>query len=108
MNPVSTELWRKPESVSIDKFPVSCHASIRKGLQVLKGEIADDSGEFYYTNESKGEEGTKFTEEEMNILREKLGVELIHGNHSLNDLKEIIRQEIETKGHSFKKPKGRS
>lgn len=108
MNPVSTELWRKPESVSIDKFPVSCHASIRKGLQVLKGEISDDSDAFYYTNESKGEEGTKFSEDEMNLLREKLGPELIHGSYSLQDLKQIIQQEGHTNGHNTKKVKGRS
>lgn len=103
MNPVSTEIWRKPESVSIDKFPASCHAAIRKGLQVMKGEIGDDTIDYSFTNESKIEPITTFTEDEMNILREKLGPELVHGEYSLQDLKDIISKENSTQGHSAKR-----
>lgn len=102
MSQVSTELWRKPETVPLSKFPPSCHASIRKGIQVIQGEIADDSNDFF-TNEHKEEIPTTFSKEEMDILRERLGVQLVHGDHTLEELKKIVSTEQETQGHSFKK-----
>lgn len=102
MNRVSTELWRKPETVPLSKFPDSCHASIIRGIQVMKGEVMDDSID-YFTNESKETPPTAFSAEEMNILREKLGVELVHGNHTLEELKQILHEQEQSHGHSFKK-----
>lgn len=103
MNPISTELWRKPETVPLSKFPISCHESIRKGLSVIKGEIADDTIGNVEVNELKEGEGTYFSLEDMDILREKLGVNLVHGNYSLHEMKEIVKQERTQNGHSFKK-----
>ena len=103
MNPVSTELWRKPETVPLSKFPESCHASIRKGISIIKGDIPQDNVEFIQSNEYKEGEATQFSNDEMNILRERLGVQLVHGDYSLSELKEIIAQENSSHGHSFKK-----
>lgn len=102
MNPISTELWRKPETVLISKFPSSCHAPIRKGLQIMKGELPDDSEELA-TNEVKESENTFFSAAEMNILREKLGANLVHGDYSLSELKQILQEEESSNGHSTKR-----
>jgi hypothetical protein len=102
MNRVSTELWRKPETVPLSKFPSSCHEPIRKGLQVIKGEISDLQDEIAI-NEQKEAPPTHFTGDEMHILRERLGVELVHGNHTLEELKQILYEEELSGGHSFKR-----
>ena len=53
----------------------------------MRGEIPDDT-----INETKAEEpnNTHFTNEEMDLLREKLGPMLVHGTHTLQELKELI------------------
>ena len=87
MNHTSTELWRKSEIVPIQRFPACFHDPIRKGVQIIRGELPDDS-----TNEVKESEPDliHFTEDELNTLREKLGPQLVHGDYTLRELREIV------------------
>jgi hypothetical protein len=87
MNQGSTELWRKSEIVTIDKFPPSFHAPILKGLKVIRGEIPDDT---YSEGMDIDAQPTYFSPEELDILREQLGPKLVHGNYSMQELRNII------------------
>ena len=100
MSQISTELWRKSEIVSLDKFPVGLQDSIKRGLQVMRGEIAEET-----CNESKTPDilPHSFTAEEMDILRDKLGPQLVHGDHSLQELRDIISTSHSGPSNKFKR-----
>jgi hypothetical protein len=101
MNPVSTELWRKPETVPLSKFHECFHESIRKGGLIQKGLLPQDSES--EINESKEAPPTQFSATEMDILREKLGVQLVHGDHTLEELKNILYEQTRNEGRDFKR-----
>ena len=102
MSQVSTELWRKQETVPLSKFPVCCHAPIRKGLQVMRGEILDDTLD-NWTNESKEVTETRFSSAEMDILREKLGAKLVHGDYTMQELKDMLKEDELNEGYRSKR-----
>jgi hypothetical protein len=104
MNQSTTELWRKQETVSLSRFPPQTHAAIQKGLQVIRGEIPDDSNSLRGLNqdplghasmemeegEVREEVGTKFTECEMEVLRDILGPKLVSDEIPLKVLRQLL------------------
>lgn len=86
--PISNELWRKPETVSLSKFPPCFHEPILRGLQIIRGEIPEDDAHF----ENLGEQSSYFSPEDLNILRERLGAQLVHGDYSIAELRDILQQ----------------
>lgn len=96
MNQNTRELWRKPETVLSSQFDPSHFDSIRKGLQVIRGEIPDLSkeegmGMELEEGEVREEKETHFSATEMEFLRDVLGPQLVHGNYSLKELREIVQ-----------------
>lgn len=96
MNQNTRELWRKPETVLSSQFDPSHFDSIRKGLQVIRGEIPDISKEEDFSMELeegqvREEEQTHFTSSEMEFLRDVLGPKLVHGDYTLKELREIVQ-----------------
>lgn len=100
MNPPSTELWRKSETVSIDRFPPCLHDSIRRGLKIMKGELPDDTCNEYKQQEN---DPITFSEEELSTLREQLGPKLVHGDYTLHELKDMLRTSESGRNAKFRR-----
>jgi hypothetical protein len=100
MAQASSELWRKSEIVKIDRFPSCFHAPILKGLQIMKGEIPnEESNEF----KESDPDTIHFSEDDLNTLRDILGTQLVHGDHSLRELREIIEKSSQGRSSKFRR-----
>lgn len=91
-----------PETVSFDKFDPSMFPFLRKGLDIMNGYAREEDDSTKMECEENIQTSSPFTSAELDTLRDVLGRDLIFGNYTTTQLKEILANDGV---HKFSKKK---
>lgn len=83
------ELWRKPDTVTIDQFDPSMYPALMKYQysNEEKGSVEEKRNGYFHQQE---DDQPPLTEEECNYLREKLGASFVLESYKKKELREML------------------